>query len=167
MPVARARGAVAVSVFVVLLLSGCTAPAPTADVTMSPPTTSSATPSTSTTAAAEVTPFPSPTDWFEFITISSDEYGLAPDGWTTYDPVINWAKRYCESEGLSPCEGLGDRTALLCIETRDCHPAVLVPSTKELSPSPREEPSRNLRSSRYGARKATPTRSLRGRSETP
>ena len=126
MPVARARGAVAVSVFVVLLLSGCTAPAPTADVTMSPPTTSSATPSTSTTAAAEVTPFPSPTDWFEFITISSDEYGLAPDGWTTYDPVINWAKRYCESEGLSPCEGLGDRTALLCIETRDCHPAVLV-----------------------------------------
>jgi hypothetical protein len=41
--------------------------------------------------------------------------------------VIAWAEQYCELEGLSPCEGLADRAAALCIERRDCHPAVLVP----------------------------------------
>jgi hypothetical protein len=70
---------------------------------------------------------PSPTDWSEFVTVDSDDSGLAPDGWTTYGPVIAWAEQYCEMEGLSPCEGLADRAVPLCIERRDCHPAVLVP----------------------------------------
>ena len=72
-------------------------------------------------------PSPLPTDWLEFVTIGADEYGLAPDGWSTYGPVIAWAEQYCKLEGLSPCEDLADRAAPLCIERRDCHPAVLVP----------------------------------------
>ena len=95
----------------VVLLAGCTAPAPAAEGS----------------PVAEMMPSPAATDWLEFVSIRADEYGLAPDGWSTYGPVIAWAEQYCELEGLSPCEGLADRAAALCIERRDCHPAVLVP----------------------------------------
>ena len=94
-----------------LLLAGCTAPALTAEGT----------------PLDQQMPSPSPTDWPQYVTIGADEYGLAPDGWSTYGPVIAWAEQYCELEGPSPCEGLADRAAALCIERRDCHPAVLVP----------------------------------------
>ena len=124
--VVRVRQAASVLV-VLFLLVGCTAPSPAAQGTMSPTTTIDTTRSSSATPLAEVVPSPSPTDWLEFVTIGADEYGLAPDGWSTYGPVITWAERYCELEGLSPCEGLADRAAPLCIERRDCHPAVLVP----------------------------------------
>lgn len=97
-----------------LLLAGCSASPPSAEEPKSP------------SPVANPVPLPSPTDWSEFISIDPDEYGLAGDGWSA-DQVFVWAEQYCELEDLTPCEGVADRAVHLCIETRDCHPALMVP----------------------------------------
>lgn len=97
-----------------LLLAGCTASPPTAEEPSSP------------SPVAHPVPSSSPSDWTHFISIGPDEYGLAGDGWSE-DLVRVWAEQYCEREDLTPCEGVADRAVHLCIEKRDCHPALLVP----------------------------------------
>ena len=41
--------------------------------------------------------------------------------------LIRWAEQYCDLAKLSPCTGIENRAVPLCIEKRDCHPALLVP----------------------------------------
>jgi hypothetical protein len=67
-----------------------------------------------------------PSEWSEFVTVDSDEYALAPPQ-DMPELVVEWAERYCELAELSPCAGISDRAVPLCIERRDCHPALLVP----------------------------------------
>jgi len=64
---------------------------------------------------------------FEFVTLVADDPPKAVDGWTTRDPVVEWAEQYCEREGLTPCTDVAGRAVDMCIERRDCHPALLVP----------------------------------------
>jgi hypothetical protein len=45
----------------------------------------------------------------------------------TSEAVAEWATDYCESADLSPCTGIEQRAVPMCIERRDCHPALLVP----------------------------------------
>ena len=62
----------------------------------------------------------------EFITFEPDTYGLAPVEQST-ELVAVWAEQYCELADLTPCTGIEERAVRLCIEKRDCHPALLVP----------------------------------------
>ena len=103
----------------ILLVAGCTATPPDAGE------------STSAIPAAEPDQSPSSTvegmlEGSEFVTIDTDVYGLLPVA-DSPDSIVAWAEDYCEAAGLSPCAGVADRAVALCIENRDCHPAVLVP----------------------------------------
>ena len=105
----------------ILLVAGCTG---------SPPS-----PAESTSAIAQQ-PAPAPSvsphpgaEGFQFVTRDGDPY------FNSYEsaPVANvpgsilaWAGDYCEAASLSPCTGIPDRAVALCIERRDCHPAVMV-----------------------------------------
>jgi hypothetical protein len=81
-------------------------------------------------------------DGTNYLSTGQDAF-IAPDGsirvsaWTvpgfisgTTDPswadVERWAIDYCSRSGDSPCTGIHERAVPLCIETRDCHPALLV-----------------------------------------
>lgn len=99
----------------ILLVAGCTATPPPDDE------------SKSAIPAAEPDPSPSPTvEGLEFLTIDTDVYGLLPVA-NSQDSIVAWAEDYCEAADLSPCTGIADRAVAMCIESRDCHPAVLVP----------------------------------------
>lgn len=41
--------------------------------------------------------------------------------------VETWAQAYCQETGNTPCTGIHERMVPMCIEHRDCHPAVIVP----------------------------------------
>lgn len=104
----------------ILLLAGCTSPPPSSDG------------STSAISIPEATlshPTGGP-DGLELVTVAADEFGLAPVSQST-DPskasITAWAEQYCARAELSPCTGIEDRSAPLCIEKWDCHPALLVP----------------------------------------
>ena len=38
-----------------------------------------------------------------------------------------WVADYCRLTKDTPCTGIADRAVPMCLEHRDCHPAVLVP----------------------------------------
>lgn len=38
-----------------------------------------------------------------------------------------WVQGYCEKTNNTPCTGIAERAVPMCLERRDCHPAVLVP----------------------------------------
>ena len=59
-------------------------------------------------------------------TTDTEVYGLLPVA-DSPDSIVAWAEDYCEAASLSPCTGIADRAVAICIENRDCHPAVLVP----------------------------------------
>ena len=40
--------------------------------------------------------------------------------------VETWALQYCKSSNNGPCAAVKDRAVELCVETRDCHPGLLV-----------------------------------------
>ena len=46
--------------------------------------------------------------------------------------VEAWVEDYCENGGSAPCTGIDDRAVELCIERRDCHPALLVPFEEDV-----------------------------------
>ena len=100
----------------VLLAAGCTA---------TPPTVVE---STSAIPSAEPDPSPSSLtlEGSEFVTTDTEVYGLLPVA-DSPDSIVAWAEDYCEAASLSPCTGIADRAVAICIENRDCHPAVLVP----------------------------------------
>lgn len=52
--------------------------------------------------------------------------GPTPD---MQDPALieAWIKDYCQKSSNSPCTGIHERAVPLCVETRDCHPGLLVP----------------------------------------
>jgi hypothetical protein len=109
----------------VLLLGGCTASPPSPGEPTSAPPTTDTIPSPSPTAEG----FPSATPSaaaFEFVTVDAEGYGLRPVDEST-ESVLAWAEQYCEAADLTPCTGIEDRGVPLCIERRDCHPALLVP----------------------------------------
>ena len=58
------------------------------------------------------------------VTIDPIGFGLRPGAGA--HRLVTWATEYCEAAGLSPCAGIADRAAPLCIERWDCHPALLV-----------------------------------------
>lgn len=60
------------------------------------------------------------------VTVDAEGYGLAPVS-QSKESVAAWAEQYCARAELSPCTGIADRSAPLCIEKWDCHPALLVP----------------------------------------
>ncbi|MFD3443351.1 hypothetical protein ACFDTO_01970 [Microbacteriaceae bacterium 4G12] len=129
MPMLCSRPAV-VLLAAILLLCGCTAPTPDATPSPSPdngtaaPTPYRVPPRDPVTGTAPPT---SPTtQGFDFVTVDDDGYGLAPAA-ETQRAVITWAGQYCELANLTPCTGIGNRGVPLCIERRDCHPALLVP----------------------------------------
>jgi len=98
-----------------LLAAGCTT---------TPPTVVE---STSAIPSAEPDPSPSSTlEGSEFVTTDTEVYGLLPVA-DSPDSIVAWAEDYCEAASLSPCTGIADRAVAICIENRDCHPAVLVP----------------------------------------
>lgn len=88
---------------------------PSTDEGGSPAPTAGTIPSNSTSTAG-----------FEFVTAEPDTHGLAPVEQST-DLVAGWAEDYCEMADLTPCTGIEDRAVPLCIEKRDCHPALMVP----------------------------------------
>lgn len=116
MGIVRRAAVVMVSI---LLVAGCTATPPPAVE------------STTAIPAAEPGSLPSPTpdgtvEGSELVTIDTDVYGLLPVA-DSPDSIVAWAEDYCEVANLSPCTGVADRAVAMCIERRDCHPAVLVP----------------------------------------
>ncbi|WP_456789297.1 hypothetical protein [Cellulomonas sp. P5_C5] len=107
------RRAAAVLV-VALLAAGCTA---------SPPSDAESTPAI---PAVERDSSPSPTmEGSELVTTDTDVYGLLPAA-DSPESIVAWAEDYCRAASLSPCTGVADRAVAMCIENRDCHPAVLV-----------------------------------------
>ncbi len=44
----------------------------------------------------------------------------------TWADVEAWAADYCQKADTGPCAGIHDRVVPLCLEIRDCHPALLV-----------------------------------------
>jgi len=99
----------------ILLVAGCTATPPSPEESASP------------IPAIEPGSSPSPTvEGAELVTVDTDVYGLLPVA-NEPDSIVAWAEDYCEAADLSPCTGVADRAVALCIEWRDCHPAVLVP----------------------------------------
>jgi hypothetical protein len=50
--------------------------------------------------------------------------GQAIESWAD---VEAWASDYCTRAHDAPCTGIHDRVVPMCIETRDCHPALIVP----------------------------------------
>lgn len=104
----------------ILLLAGCSSPPPSSDG------------STSRTSIPDTTlshPTGGP-EGLALVTVDADKYGLAPVP-QSKDPskesIVAWAEQYCARLQLSPCAGIEDRSAPLCIEKWDCHPALLVP----------------------------------------
>ena len=45
----------------------------------------------------------------------------------TFAYLEAWVEDYCEATENTPCTGIADRAVELCLETRDCHPGLLVP----------------------------------------
>lgn len=43
-----------------------------------------------------------------------------------------WAIEYCERTANRPCTGIHERIVPMCIEKRDCHPAVIVPFDEDV-----------------------------------
>jgi hypothetical protein len=52
------------------------------------------------------------------------EAGQVIESW---GDVEAWVGDYCERTGIAGCTAIHDRVVPLCIEKRDCHPALLVP----------------------------------------
>ena len=99
----------------VLLLAGCTAFPPSPQKSAYEPPSANAFPSASRAL-----------EGIEFVTVDADAFGLAPVP-ESMELVIGWAEQYCERARLTPCTGVAARGVPLCIEYRDCHPALLVP----------------------------------------
>jgi hypothetical protein len=45
----------------------------------------------------------------------------------TWSDVEAWAQTYCERTGNTDCGTIHDRDVPMCIENRDCHPALVIP----------------------------------------
>ncbi len=45
----------------------------------------------------------------------------------SWDALEAWVQGYCEKTNNTPCTGIADRAVPMCLERRDCHPAVIVP----------------------------------------
>jgi hypothetical protein len=41
--------------------------------------------------------------------------------------ILAWVEDYCAASRNTPCTGIADRAVPMCVEKRDCHPALLVP----------------------------------------
>ena len=100
----------------ILLLAGCTSP---------PPSSDGSTSATSIPDTALSHPTGGP-EGLALVTVDAEGYGLAPVS-QSKESVAAWAEQYCARAELSPCTGIEDRSAPLCIEKWDCHPALLVP----------------------------------------
>jgi hypothetical protein len=50
--------------------------------------------------------------------------GQTIEGWAD---VEAWANNYCPKANEVPCAGIHDRVIPMCIESRDCHPSLIVP----------------------------------------
>jgi hypothetical protein len=58
-------------------------------------------------------------------------WSIPLDPGTTLDGVeanlAAWVEDYCRRTGNTSCSGIADRAVPMCLERRDCHPALLVP----------------------------------------
>jgi hypothetical protein len=58
--------------------------------------------------------------------------GSADPGDEAWIDLTAWAAEYCRTTGLWACDGVEERAVPICLEQRDCHPAVLVPFQEEV-----------------------------------
>ena len=45
----------------------------------------------------------------------------------SWEALGAWVQGYCEKTSNTPCTGIAERAVPMCLERRDCHPAVIVP----------------------------------------
>ena len=50
----------------------------------------------------------------------------------SWEALEAWVGDYCRLTHSAPCTGIADRAVPMCLEKRDCHPAVLVPFDQEV-----------------------------------
>lgn len=50
----------------------------------------------------------------------------------TWAAVEAWAADYCARSANAPCTGIHERVVPMCIEKRDCHPALIVPFKEDV-----------------------------------
>lgn len=67
------------------------------------------------------------------VQVSAWSVPLAPGTAVADRPGLEaWVETYCAETGNAPCSGIHERAVSLCLERRDCHPALLVPFDEDV-----------------------------------